>query len=241
MCLIISNPEGSLPMASRPIAALLDGNGFKPGFTAIPNELLDWIIPVLFEAEVRVLLYVCRRTFGFGKACDRISLLQICLGIVARSGRSLDYGTNLSKPAVIRAVKSLVERGVLLESKPDRHGRGATKTYSVVLTGWARRRVDEKVKPRDPSDHDPKGQSGRSEPVTPVDPSASGRVSPMNTQEKAGSGKSSFTGDESGSPIHSSHSQSPGDGRLLYDDGPEFDQRESTWQNPDPDSDDFSD
>lgn len=130
-------------MASDQIKTVLEGNGFSPGFTPIPNELLDFIIPYRGEAETKVLLYVCRRTFGFGKDLDGISLGQICKGLIARSGRRLDLGTRLSKPAVIQAVRSLEDVGVLVSFPPSRRGRGAVKRYAVVLRGMAKALVEE--------------------------------------------------------------------------------------------------
>lgn len=75
----------------------------QPGYTAIPNELLDTFLPILGEAELRVALFVARKTFGWHKRDDDLSLGQIA------------KGTGLSKPAVVTATASLVERGLLIK------------------------------------------------------------------------------------------------------------------------------
>lgn len=78
--------------------------GFQqPGYTAIPNELLDTFLPLLGEAELKVALFVARKTFGWHKRDDDLSLSQIA------------KGTGLSKPAVITATASLAERGLLIK------------------------------------------------------------------------------------------------------------------------------
>jgi hypothetical protein len=44
----------------------------------------------LSGGELKVLLYICRRTFGFRKDSDSISLTQISKGITTKAGRVLD-------------------------------------------------------------------------------------------------------------------------------------------------------
>jgi len=83
-----------------------------PNSTSMPNDFLDMLFPRLPEAETRCLLYVCRRTFGFHKLEDQISLTQFIYGI---SGK--DYGTGLSRASVVEALKNLVKSGVLLRTE----------------------------------------------------------------------------------------------------------------------------
>lgn len=85
----------------------------KPTYTQVPDELFDELMPRLTESELKVLLYVIRRTFGFKKDSDTISLKQMVEGIKTRDGRQLDNGTGLSRPGVTKGVKGLVEKGVL--------------------------------------------------------------------------------------------------------------------------------
>ena len=86
----------------------LQFNGFRsPTTTPVPDEVFDDLIADLTGAELKVLLYICRRTFGFKKDRDSISLNQIANGITTRDDRVLDRGTGLSKRHVQRALKSL--------------------------------------------------------------------------------------------------------------------------------------
>lgn len=42
--------------------------GFKsPNYTTVPDELFDILLPRLSGAELKVLLYIVRRTFGWKK------------------------------------------------------------------------------------------------------------------------------------------------------------------------------
>jgi hypothetical protein len=53
----------------------------KPNYTPVPDELFDEQLPDLSGAELKVLLYIIRRTFGFKKERDNISLNQLLHGI----------------------------------------------------------------------------------------------------------------------------------------------------------------
>jgi hypothetical protein len=109
--------------------------GFSaPVYTQVPDAVFDELLPVLSGAELKVLLYVIRRTFGFKKAADDISINQIMHGITTREGEILDRGTGLSKDAVTRATRRLVEVGVLIARRNRSRERGnEATTYALHL------------------------------------------------------------------------------------------------------------
>jgi hypothetical protein len=61
-----------------------------PNYTQVPNDLMDHWLPELNGAELKVLLYLVRRTFGFHRNSTEIGLRRICHG---QPGR--DRGTGL--------------------------------------------------------------------------------------------------------------------------------------------------
>lgn len=107
--------------------------GFRaPQYTQTPNEFFDVLAPKLTEAELRVLIYIIRRTFGFHRDADAISVSQMVSGITSVDGEILDSGTGMSKSAVWRGTKGLVEKGVLQVARlqnPD--GEYETNVYSL--------------------------------------------------------------------------------------------------------------
>src|SRR5437870_3299512 len=111
--------------------------GFRgPNYTPVPDELFDELLPDLTLAELRVLLYVMRRTFGFKKGSDCISKSQLENGIVKRDGRLLDRGTGLSRRAVRVAIHSLVEKGILLKRPRFSQSKGHEATeYALNIIG----------------------------------------------------------------------------------------------------------
>ena len=80
-------------------------------YTAIPNGFLDNLMADCTGAEVKVVLYIARRTLGTKKGrangSDAIALSQICDGIVKRDGTRLDRGTGLVRAAVVEALRRL--------------------------------------------------------------------------------------------------------------------------------------
>ncbi len=82
-------------------------------FTMVPDEFFDWQMQDMGMSELKVLLYIFRRTFGFKKHQDHIALGQFADGICKRSGEKLDNGSGVSKGAISGAIKSLTERGLI--------------------------------------------------------------------------------------------------------------------------------
>lgn len=74
-----------------------------PSYFQCPNDLVDHWMPLLGEAELRVLLLIIRKTFGWHKERDRISLSQMV------------QKTGLSKSNVCTAITSLIEKDLILK------------------------------------------------------------------------------------------------------------------------------
>jgi hypothetical protein len=174
------------------------------GFTPIPDDLLDWIAPVLSDAELRTLLYICRRTYGFRKQADRISLDQFCSVPTSRSGVALDLGTGMSRQGVLNAIDGLKDKGVI-DVLPGR-GRGQVSQYEILLSQEALARIEkllatprEMVNAVDPLhkpssrcfphradvvDGSQKGQQSRSQKVNVAEKTPSKMVYLVDPQEK---------------------------------------------------------
>jgi hypothetical protein len=112
---------------------------------------------------VKVLLYIIRRTFGFKKDQDNISLSQMLNGIVKKNGERLDSGTGLIKPSlcpdcrrsltalgdehskafyrlVARKVPETVIRRMLSEVKQGGADSSA-KVFTMKIMGYAQEKV----------------------------------------------------------------------------------------------------
>jgi len=88
-----------------------------------------------------VLLYIIRRTFGFKKDSDNISLRQICNGIKTREGDVLDKGTGLSLSTVQIALKGLLAKNCVLTAKNRSQEKGdEPTTYSLNMLPYTENR-----------------------------------------------------------------------------------------------------
>jgi len=87
--------------------------GPKSGYTKFPNDFLEALYKHLGDHESRVLLFLVRKTWGWNKKSDFISLNQFVkeLGIL--------------KPHVCRALSSLVKRRIVEQLR--------NKTYAIQM------------------------------------------------------------------------------------------------------------
>lgn len=77
-------------------------------FTKIANDLLDQLIRIRIPGEaMQVFLFIMRKTYGFNKKTDKISLSQFV------------GATGLNKPAVCRAILKLRSMGLIFIKKDN--------------------------------------------------------------------------------------------------------------------------
>jgi phage replication O-like protein O len=100
----------------------------SPNYTRVPDELFDEQLPDLSGSVLKVLLYIIRRTFGFKKDSDNISLNQLLNGITTKEGIVLDRGTGLTKKTLLEAIKSLVEKNLILTERRRSKEKGDEPT-----------------------------------------------------------------------------------------------------------------
>ena len=73
------------------------------GYTRIANEILEHLVKVrLPPSEKDVVIFIIRKTYGYSKREDRISLTQF------------KQGTDLSRPTVVKALKNLRSRNIII-------------------------------------------------------------------------------------------------------------------------------
>jgi phage replication O-like protein O len=103
-------------------------NQLKPNFTQIPNVFFDDWLSELSKGEIKILLYIMRRTYGFQKSKDRISLSQIQEGIKGNGDEMLDKGTGLSRATISESITLLEEKGIITVDREK-----YINTYSMNL------------------------------------------------------------------------------------------------------------
>ena len=87
-----------------------------PNYTQIPNLLLEEHIKAMTEAEMRVALAIARKTFGWHKRQDKLSLSQLM------------NLTGMSRQGVINGVEAGIARGII-----RRESDGQGYLYELVI------------------------------------------------------------------------------------------------------------
>ena len=92
-----------------------------PSYFQCPNELVDHWLPFLKETELKVLLVIIRKTFGWNKKRDRISNSQLA------------QITGLAIDKAREAAKSLADKGVILRETFGNPGQQETYYELVII------------------------------------------------------------------------------------------------------------
>jgi hypothetical protein len=111
----------------------LNFTGIKsPNYTQVPDVVIDMLMADFSGAEFKTLIYIIRRTFGFKKDSDYISLSQMVNGIKTRDGKIIDRGTGLNKDSVVNALKVLEGIGIIKKIKRRSPGKGDETNYYTL-------------------------------------------------------------------------------------------------------------
>jgi phage replication O-like protein O len=91
-----------------------------PNVTYVPNIIFDYWLNRLSPAEFKVLLAICRKTFGWHKVQDKISLTQ------------LEKLTGLSRKGIEKSLKILEKHGLIEKEKSKcPHGGNGVNKYVI--------------------------------------------------------------------------------------------------------------
>lgn len=93
-----------------------------------PNLYTDRLMHLLTGDEWKTLDYALRRTFGFNRERDRVSISQFMNGNghCNDAGEPVEFGTGLGRSEQIAAINELMRFGILIEVAPNnaqKHGR----------------------------------------------------------------------------------------------------------------------
>lgn len=108
--------------------------GFEPANTTpVPDVLFDELLTKLTGTELKILLYIIRRTWGFKKDADAISLSQFQKGIITKDGRVLDRGSGISdRKTILTTLSSLEAKGCIqIERSKTASGDNDTSIYRI--------------------------------------------------------------------------------------------------------------
>ena len=121
----------------------------EANFFRLPNEWTDITAHVTSLAEMKVVEYVLRHTWGYSEydIVKKITTDEFMYGRKRKSGERIDIGTGLSKPSVIAGLKSAVEHGLLEEEIDDSDKARIKKYYKLKMKTPIEEKEPEKQAP----------------------------------------------------------------------------------------------
>ena len=112
-------------------------NGFTvPTATSVPDQFFDELMPTLGLAEMRVLLFIIRCTYGSRRVSADISLRQMLGGVQDGEGYVGAPGVGLSKATVCRALNVLKQRKVIIAERRRSEDLGNEPTTYRLNMGF---------------------------------------------------------------------------------------------------------
>ena len=88
---------------------------FVPNAFQVPNAFVDDVMCQISDASTKIYLLICRKTRGWNKEMDSISLTQF------------ELFTGKSRPTIIKCLRELIKLGLVVEKPSTMHG----KTYKL--------------------------------------------------------------------------------------------------------------
>ncbi|MBU0607284.1 MAG: replication protein [Armatimonadetes bacterium] len=111
--------------------------GFTAGTsTPVPDQFFDELLPLLGLAEMRVLLFLIRCTFGSRRPVAEISLRQMMEGVTDAEGYPLAPGVGMSKATLCRALAGLRKRNVIIAERRRSEDQGNEPTQYRLNMGF---------------------------------------------------------------------------------------------------------
>jgi hypothetical protein len=111
--------------------------GFAPpieNWSKLPHQLIDALPFMGSEAEVKVILYILRHTWGFQDADKRITLDEFEQGRKGRDGTRIDKGVGMSRKSIIKGLRDAETHGFIKVEVNDNDLARIKKTYSLVMS-----------------------------------------------------------------------------------------------------------
>ena len=105
------------------------------GFTRFPNDWFDVCAKITNMAELKVMLYLARHTWGFQEydSWKRISIDEFVYGRKRRDGTRMDNGTGMSEMSVRHGLHKAVDHGYVKCGIDNRDLGRITKYYYLKM------------------------------------------------------------------------------------------------------------
>ncbi len=114
-------------------------NGFtKPqeNWSKLPHQFIERLNTINSLAELKIILYTIRHTWGYGDDYKKITVDEFMNGRKRKDGSRIDNGTGLVKTSVISGIKKAIKDEFLFEYIDDSDKGRIKKIYSLTKQGY---------------------------------------------------------------------------------------------------------
>src|SRR6266446_10526566 len=107
----------------------------EANFFRLPNEWTDITAKVTSLAEMKLVEYVLRHTWGYSEydIVKKITTDEFMHGRKGKDGNRIDHGTGLSNKSVVEGLHKAVEHGLLEVETDDRDKARIKKFYKLKM------------------------------------------------------------------------------------------------------------
>jgi len=107
----------------------------KQNYFKVPNEWINITAEITSLAEMKVVQYVLRHTWGFHEygQVKRISLDEFEHGRKTKDGTRMDKGVGMSRPSITDGIRRAVEHGFLIVKTDDSDKGRVKKSYGLQM------------------------------------------------------------------------------------------------------------
>ncbi|GAH85137.1 unnamed protein product, partial [marine sediment metagenome] len=90
----------------------------------------------------KTLLYITRRTFGYSKESENISLKRMLKGYIDKDRNIIDNGVGLTKPSLLKTLRSLPKKKIIIKEKRFSKEKGDEPTnyrLNFKIEPWSKK------------------------------------------------------------------------------------------------------
>lgn len=112
--------------------------GFDPpleNWSKLPHAFIEALHMATSLAELKVILYTLRHTWGYHEEWKRITIDEFCEGRKKKDGKRIDGGTGMSRNAVKDGIQRAIDHGFMRVETDASDAARIKKTYSLNIRG----------------------------------------------------------------------------------------------------------
>lgn len=142
----------------------------KQNWSRLPHQLINALPTFSSMAEIVVVLYILRHTWGYKDKRKRITLDEFEHGRKRKNGTRIDAGVGMSKPSIVSGLKSANTHGFIVVEVDDSDKGRVKKFYSLANETVLKSLTPDSQEPLHPSEKETSERNYKKEKENPATP-----------------------------------------------------------------------